>query len=141
LISTTVATAKPNVQAQVNAAPLKTTATENMCVGAIEFSIGLVGCIDHISLNGLKLFDLVGCSGLVGKISLVGLVGPNILVGQISLVSLSGLSGIVDQIGFSFVSLIGLGNLSTTSLIKVIDQTGLIGPSASSACRLVSLIG
>ncbi len=87
LISTTVASAKPNMQAQVNVVPLKTTATENMCASAIECSSGLVGCIDRISLDGLKLFDLVACPGLVSQINLVGLVGPNILVGQISLVS------------------------------------------------------
>jgi hypothetical protein len=48
---------------------------------------------------------------------------------------------IVSIIGFRFVSLIGLSNLSITSLIDIIGQTGLIGPSALLARQLVSLIG
>jgi hypothetical protein len=80
-ISTTVAMAKPNVRAQVNVVPLKTTATENMCASAIKCSSGLVGRIDRISLNGLKLVDLVGCTNLVSQIKLISLVGHIGLIG------------------------------------------------------------
>jgi hypothetical protein len=126
-ISTTVAMAKPNVQAQVNVAPLKMTATENMCAGAIECSSGLVGRIDCISLDGLKLFDLVGCTSFVGQVSLVGLVGPNIPVGRISFVSLSGLSSIVGHIGFGFIGHTGLVGIIGLSLISLVGIVGLIG--------------
>jgi hypothetical protein len=129
------------------------------CIGLVSFiGLGLVGVI---GLSLVSLVRLINRISLVGPIGFSGISG---LVGQISLVSLSGISGIssridhngligliglslvslvglVGHIGFGFVSLIGLGNLSITSLINIISQTGLIGPSALLACQLVSLIG
>jgi hypothetical protein len=111
-ISTTVAMAKLYVQAQVNVTPLKTTVTKNMCASAIECSSGLVGHIDRISLDGLKLFDLVGCTGLVGQIKLISLIGHTGLIG---------LNNFVEHILVGQISLIG------------VIEFGLIASSASAA--------
>jgi hypothetical protein len=111
---------------------------------------GLIGLIGHSGINNLKGF--IGLNGLVsirgfGLVSLVGLGGFS-LVGIIGL-SLISHYGLICFIGLGIsliglgghsgnISIIGLGNLS---IIYIIGQTGLIGPSASSARQLVSLIG
>ncbi len=148
LISNTVAMAKPNVQAQVNAAPLKMTATENMCTSAIKCSSGLVGHIDCISLDGLKLYDLVGCTGLIGQIKIIGLIGHTSLIGLNEFVEhilvnqndLMDCNDLVDQ--NSLVSCNNIANyiglFGHIGLVGRIGHNGLVG---FMGLGLVGLIG
>jgi hypothetical protein len=91
--------------------------------GFIDLDVSFIG-LDFVGFIGLCLVII---AGLISHISLVGLggfSGISGLVGRISLVSLIGLIGLVG--------LISLGKLGITSLV---------GSSASSARRLISLVG
>ncbi len=92
-------------------------------------AFGLNDFVECILVGQISLISLSGISGILS-----GCIDYNGLIGLIGL-SLVSLIGLVGHIGFHFVSLIGLSNLSITSLIDIIGQTGLIGPSALSACQ------
>ena len=103
-------------------------------IGLIVRTSGLIG---RIVQNGLNGFIDLGVSfislGHVGFIGL-GLVSIAGLIGHISLVGLGGLSGISGLVGrISDISLVGFIGLSLVSR--------LIGSSASSARRLIGLVG
>jgi hypothetical protein len=121
-------------------------------LGDIGLIVRINGLVGRIVQNGLNSFIDLDVSfinldvsfislGLVGFIGL-GLISIAGLIGHISLVGLggfSGISGLVSRI--SLVSLIGLIGLVGLISLGKLGITSLVGSSASSACRLTSLVG